>query len=142
MPTLFNFSGPKGTFSGLTHSLLYRFQMTLITARPTIYVLLTMWLFFYSFGNFFLSVMFNFNTLTDTIPSGCFSYIKTHTIYMTESSNVFLSDTLFFFIVFLLSSAFLFLVNLRYNFNYNYFKLNVTQEFLFLLLMLGTFFLL
>ena len=142
LTTLFHFSLVQtGAASRhLSHSLLSRFQMTLITARPTIYVLLTMWLFFYSFGNFFLSIMFNFNTLTDTIPSGCFSYIKTHTIYMTESSNVFLSDTLFFFIVFLLSSAFLFLVNLRYNFNYSYFKLNFTQETLFLLLVVATLF--
>lgn len=109
---------------GISHSLLYRFQYTLITARPTIYVLTAMWLFFYTFGDFFFSLMFNYNTLVDTIPSSCFTFIKTHTIFMTESSNVYLSDSLFMFIVFLLSSAFLFLVNHRLAFNYNYFKNN------------------
>ena len=59
----------------------------------------------------FLSIMFNYNTLVDTIPSSCFTYLKTHTIFMTESSNVYLADSLLMFILFLLSSAVLFLVN-------------------------------
>jgi hypothetical protein len=86
--------------NNLAHAALYRFQFTLITARPTIYLLLTMWLFFYTFGDFFLSIIFNYNTLIDTIPSGFFTFIKTHTIFMSESSNVFLHDTLFSFILF------------------------------------------
>jgi hypothetical protein len=106
----------------LAHRNLFRFQYTLITARPTVYVLLGMWIFFYSFGDFFLSFMFNYNTLVDTIPSGCFTYIKTHTIFMTESSNAYLSDSLFMFILFLLSSAILFLVGLKTEFSYSYFR--------------------
>ena len=81
-----------------------------------------MWVFFYTFGDFFLSFMFNYNTLVDTIPSGCFTYIKTHTIFMTESSNTYLGDSLFMFILFLLSSAVLFLVGLKTEFSYNYFR--------------------
>ena len=126
-------------FKSLTHNMLSRFQWTLVTARPTIYVLTTMWLFFYTFGDFFLSLMFNYNTLVDTIPSSCFTFIKTHTIFMTESSNVFLSNTLFIFIVFLFMSACLFLINLRLTFNYNYFRLNYYQELAFLLLVMYLF---
>ena len=118
----------------IVYNTLSRFQYTVITAQPTVYVLLAMWLFFYSFGNVFLSLMFNYNTLTDTIVSGCFTYIKTHTIFMSLSSNLYLGDTLFIFIVFLFLSAFFFLMNLRLTFNYHYFRLNYFTEIFFLLL--------
>lgn len=80
--------------------------------------------------------MFNYNTLVDTIPSGCFTFIKSHTIYMTESSNVFLSDSLFMFILFLLSSSIMFLMNLRLVFNYNYFRNNLFADLLFVAVLL------
>jgi hypothetical protein len=118
----------------IVYNTLSRFQYTVITAQPTVYVLLAMWLFFYSFGNVFLSLMFNYNTLTDTIVSGCFTYIKTHTIFMSLSSNLYLGDTLFIFIVFLFLSAFFFLMNLRLTFNYHYFRLNYFTEIFFVLL--------
>ena len=129
-------TGTKVPLKRVVHYLITRFQHTLITARPTIYLLFTMWIFFYSFGNFFLSVMFNFNTLTDTIPSSAFTIIKTHTIFMTESTNLFLSETLFFFIVFLLASSFLFLINLRLNFNHSTFRTSFFYEAFFALLLL------
>jgi hypothetical protein len=84
--------------------------------------------------------MFNYNTLVDTIPSSCFTFIKTHTIFMTESSNVYLSDSLFMFIVFLLSSAFLFLVNHRLAFNYNYFKNSYYADIAMFVVLLYVFF--
>ena len=84
--------------------------------------------FFLLVWELFLSVMFNFNTLTDTIPSSAFTIIKTHTIFMTESTNLFLSETLFFFIVFLLASSFLFLINLRLNFNHSTFRTSFLYE--------------
>ena len=123
----------------LTHAMLSRFQFTLVTAQPTVYVLLVMWLFFYSFGDFFFSIMFNYNTLTDVIPSGCFTFIKTHTVYLSESSNVFLSDTIFSYILFMLTSGVLFLLNLRLTFNYNYLKSNYFQEVIFILAVLLAF---
>ena len=55
---------------------------------------------------------------------------------MTESSNVFLSDSLFMFILFLLSSSIMFLMNLRLAFNYNYFKNNLYADILFLSVLL------
>lgn len=130
---------PMSRLRGAAHGTLYRFQYTMITARPTVYVLGSMWVFFYTFGDFFFSLMFNYNTLVDTIPSGCFTYLKTHTIFMTESSNVYLSDSLFVFILFLLSSSFLFLVNWRLNFNYNHYRLNFLTDFIFAVLVASLF---
>ena len=86
--------------------------------------------------------MFNYNTLVDTIPSGCFTFIKTHTVYMTESSNVYLSDSLFMFIAFLLSSAIMFLVNFRLTFNYNYFRGSFFADCIFAAVVFGVLFLL
>lgn len=79
--------------------------------------------------------MFNYNTLVDTIPSGCFTYIKTHTIFMTESTNSYLSDSLFMFILFLLSSAILFLIGLKTEFSYNYFRFSYWIDSAFLLVL-------
>lgn len=61
---------------------------------------------------------------------------------MTESSNVYLSDTLFMFITFLLSSAILFLVNFRLSFNYNYFKNSFYADVVFLVVVASVLFLL
>lgn len=133
---------PRSRLNFWVHSSLYRFQYTLVTARPTIYLMLTMWVFFYTFGDVFISLMFNYNTLVDTIPSGCFTFIKTHTVYMTESSNVYLSDSLFMFIAFLLSSAIMFLVNFRLAFNYNYFRGSFFADCIFAAVVFGVLFLL
>ena len=132
-------SGGHKFLHKLAHSSLYRFQLTLITARPTIYLLTAMWLFFYTFGDFFFSLIFNYNTLIDIIPAGSFTFIKTHTIYMSESLNVYLHDTIFVFILFLLSSAFLFLINLRLTFSYHYVSATKVQEWLFCLLVIYLF---
>ena len=80
----------------------YRFQHTALTSRPTIYLLLSFWCFFFFFGESLLLFTFNYNTLIDLIPSSFFTFIKSHVIYMTLSSNSFLGDTIFFLYYFLL----------------------------------------
>lgn len=98
----------------------YRFQHTAVTARSTVYLLTCFWCFFFFFGESLLLVMLNYNTLVDLITSGIFTFTKSHVLFMASSSNSFLGDTLFYFISFLASVAFLFLVNLRYVATYNY----------------------
>ena len=101
--------------------LLSRFQFTVITARPTVYILLIFWCFFFFFGEFLLLITFNYNTLTELVPSSFFTTTKAHVIFLTDNSNMYLGDTIFFFIVFFTTSALIFLLNLRYTFNYNYY---------------------
>ena len=99
---------------------LYRFQHTNLTSRFTIYILASFWCFFFFFGESLLLLTFNFNTLTDLIPSGFFVFTKSHVIFNTLSSSVFVGDAIFFFIVFFTASAIAFLLNLRYSFSYSY----------------------
>ena len=102
------------------HSLVYRFQYTVITARTTIYLLVFFWCFFFFFGESLLLLILNYNVLTDFIVSGNFVYSKSHLFFQTNSFNTFIGDTLFYFISFFASISFLFLLNLRYTSVYNY----------------------
>ena len=99
---------------------LYRFQHTNLTSRFTIYILASFWCFFFFFGESLLLLTFNYNTLTDMIPSSFFVFTKSHVIFNTFSSSVFIGDTIFFFIVFFTTAAISFLLNLRYSFSYAY----------------------
>lgn len=99
---------------------IYRFQHTAVTARSTVYLLTCFWFFFFFFGESLLLLTLNYNTLVDLITSSIFAFTKSHILFMTDSSNSFLSDTLFYFISFLASVAFMFLLNLRYVATYNY----------------------
>ena len=114
----------KGSFRDslldIKRSYRYRFQHTALTSRPTIYILLTFWCFFFFFGESLLLLTFNYNSLTDLIPSSFFTFIKSHIVFMTLSSNNFLNDSIFFFIIFFSTSAFYLLFNLRYTHSYNY----------------------
>ena len=98
----------------------YRFQHTVITSRSTIYLLTFFWCFFFFFGESLLLVMLNYNTLIDFVVSSVFSFSKSHVLFMTACSNSFLGDILFYFISFLASTAFLFLLNLKYVSVYSY----------------------
>ena len=104
----------------LTFLHIYRFQHTNLTSRFTIYILALFWCFFFFFGESLLLLTFNYNTLTDLIPSGFFVFTKSHVIFNTFSSSTFIGDTIFFFIVFFTTSAIAFLLNLRYSFTYSY----------------------
>ena len=113
----------------------YRFNFTVITARPTIYLLVSFWCFFFFFGEFLLLLTFNYNTTIDLIPSHFFTIIKSHVIFLTSNSNAYLGDTIFFYIIFFTTCSFTFLLNLRYTFNYTYFRTIALWDTLFLLVL-------
>ena len=116
----------KTTFQSLVNTsatpqnLLVRFQYTALTSRTTSYVLFTFWCFFFFFGEFLLHILFNYNTLTDSIPSSFFVYIKTHVAFMLDNNSALIGDTIFFFICLFTASALGFLVNLKYTFFYSF----------------------
>jgi hypothetical protein len=107
-------------FSNLNNYLMYRFQFTIVTCRTTIYLLFTFWLFFFFFGETLLLILFNFCTVTDSIYANYFVSFKTHVIFSLSISSSFLSNNVMFYIIFFTSSAFIFLLNMRYTFNYLY----------------------
>ncbi len=112
----------KALAGQLTQKLLYRFQYTVVTSRVTIYLLFSFWCFFFFFGESLLLITFNFNTLSDLIPSSFFMTLKSHVIFFLDNGNMFLGDIIFFYIIFFTTSAFLFLLNLRYMSSYHYFS--------------------
>lgn len=63
---------------------------------------------------------FNYNTLEDLIQSGAFTFLKSHVVFMTDSANSHLGDTVLFLILFFLISAMTFLINLKYSYTYSY----------------------
>jgi hypothetical protein len=119
------------------NALLVRLQYSIITARPTIYLLFSFWCFFLFFGELLLLVTFNYNTISDLIPSSFFTTIKTHVIFFLDNSSALLSSVILFYILFFSLCAFLFLLNLRYTFHYHYFrKLNLLDLVLVILLLM------
>lgn len=96
----------------------YQFQFTVITSRTTIYVLFCFWCFFFFFGEFLLLITFNFNTISDLIPSNYFTFFKTHTIFLLDNNNSYLTEVMMFYIIFFTTNSFMFLLNLKYSFIY------------------------
>lgn len=119
---LYNYANSQGmsNFKTISALYLYRFQHTNLTSRFTVYILASFWCFFFFFGESLLLLTFNYNTLTDLIPSSFFVFTKSHIIFNTFSSSMYISDTIFFFIVFFTTAAMAFLLNLRYAFSYSY----------------------
>lgn len=113
---------PDFTFTKKRLARLYRFQHTALTSRLTTYILTSFWVFFFFFGETLLLFVFNYNTLTDLIQSGFFTFTKSHFIFATQSGNASLGDVVFFFILFFTTSAAAFLLNLKYTFTYSYNK--------------------
>ena len=137
LQTLFNYRNSCVPLTAALPKLfLYRFQHTALTSRTTVYVLATFWCFFFFFGESLLLLTFNYNTLTDLIPSGFFVFTKSHVIFNTFSSSAFVGDTIFFFIMFFTSAAIGFLLNLRYSFSYSYTKQTATIDLLITLVVL------
>jgi len=129
LQTLFNYEKSHRPYALACSKLyLYRFQHTALTSRTTVYVLAAFWCFFFFFGESLLLVTFNYNTLTDLIPSGFFMFTKSHVIFNTFSSSAFIGDTVFFFIMFFTSAAVGFLLNLRYSFSYSYTRQTATVD--------------
>jgi hypothetical protein len=55
---------------------LVRFQYSIVTSRPTIYLLFLFWCFFTFSGELLLLIIFNYNNLSDLTPSTFFSINK------------------------------------------------------------------
>lgn len=120
-------------YSTLRFMMKHRFQFTSITSRTTIYLLFSFWCFFFFFGEILLLLTFNFNTLSDLIPSNFFISTKNHVIFLLNNSNTYLNDTIFFYIIFFTTSSFIFLMNLRYTFNYNFFQNQYILDLIFII---------
>lgn len=119
--------------SSLKRLMVHRFQFTIITSRTTIYLLFSFWCFFFFFGEILLLLTFNYNNLTDLIPSNFFMFTKSHVIFLMDNGNAYLNDIIFFYILFFTTCSFLFLLNLRYSFNYNFFQHQFLIDILFIL---------
>ncbi len=117
-----------------TNLTIIRFQLTSVTSRLTVYILFTFWIFFFFFGDTLLSVLLNYNTLSETIFSSSFTTIKQHIIYTSFTSTMWLSRIIFFYILILTMFSLSFLLNFRYTFTYNYFYVVYLLDFLTLLL--------
>ena len=102
--------------------LAYKFHFTTITSRTTSYFLVSFWIFFFFFGETLLLVTFNFSTTVDTITSSSFFTVKQHPFTYMSTFSTTLMYHITFYIVFLTTSAILYLVNLNYSYNYNYFR--------------------
>lgn len=106
----------------LLYSIQYRFHFTTITSRTTSYFLFTFWLFFFFYGETLLLIVFNYSTPIDTITSSSFFTIKQHIIFFLTTTSAQLTSHINFYIYFLTSCSFMYLINLNYSYNYNYFR--------------------
>ena len=125
--------------TNLTHSLKYRFHFTTVTSRSTSYFLFSFWLFFFFYGETLLLIVFNYSTPIDTITSSSFFTIKQHIIFFLTTTSSQLTSHINFYIYFLTSCAFMYLVNLNYSYNYNYFKQSTVNSGLISLIVLTTY---
>jgi hypothetical protein len=116
---LFNKNLKDKSYSELALKMLHRFQFTSITSRTTTYILFTFWCFFFFFGEFLLLIMFNFNTLSDLVPSHFFISTKSHVIFNLNNGSNRLSEVIMFYIFFLTLCAFNFLLKPDSNFFYS-----------------------
>jgi len=125
--------------TSLKNLLIHRFQFTIITSRTTIYLLFSFWCFFFFFGEILLLLTFNYNNLTDLIPSNFFMFTKSHVIFLMDNGNAYLNDVIFFYILFFTSCSLLFLLNLRYSFNYQFFQHQFLIDIIFIIVNLYLF---
>ena len=102
----------------------FRFHFTVITSRSTSYFLFFFWIFFFFFGESLLLLTFNFITPIDTISSNSFFLIKQHIIFLTLSLSSKLASSINFYIYFLTSLSFFYLINLNLLLNNNIFRLS------------------
>lgn len=102
----------------------YRFHFTSVTSRFTSYVLFTFWIFFFFYGETLLLVVLNYSTPIDTISSSSFFTIKQHIIFFLTTTSAKLTGHINFYIFYLTSCAFIFLINFNFYYNYNSLRLN------------------
>jgi hypothetical protein len=110
----------------------HRFQFTSITSRTTVYILFSFWCFFFFFGEILLLLTFNFNTLTDLIPSNFFMSTKSHVIFLLDNGSAYLNEIIFFYILFFTLCSLIFLLNLRFTFNYRFFSHQFQLDMIFM----------
>ena len=134
--SLINYFETRSDFLKLNNALLFNFQFTIFTSRFTVYLLFGFWCFFFFFGETLLLILFNFNTLTDSVHSDFFFLLKNHTIFYLNLSSTLLNLNIMFYILFFTFCSFLFLINLRYNFNYFYLNFTFFLDLLFLALII------
>jgi len=120
--------------------LTYRFQLTAFTSRTTVYLLVSFWLFFSFFGEFLVLIVFNYNTLSDSVPSSFFTLLKAHSVFFLKSTNLYLGKIVLFYIFFFTTTALVFLLSLELWSVSRYFRFKATLD-LFLLSFLGLLFL-
>lgn len=124
----------------LNYFLSTRFQHTIVTCRTTVYVLFSFWLFFFFFGESLLLILFNFSTVSDTIPSNYFFSLKTFNSFTLRTASTNLTNVINFFIIFFTSCSLIFLINLKLVFNYSYFKNVFAYDLLLAILVFFLFF--
>ena len=123
----------RGGVEDLTSNLLFRFQFTLFTSRSTIYLLFSFWCFFFFFGESLLLLTFNFNTLSDLVPSSFFLLFKSHVVFFLDNGNSLIGQIIMFYILFFTSASFIFLLNLNFNSSQTYFFSTLLLDVLFVL---------
>ena len=117
--------------SSLKEYMLHRFQFTIITSRTTTYILFIFWCFFFFFGEILLLIMFNFNTVSDLIPSHYFISTKNHVIFLLDNSSTKLSEVIMFYIIFLSLCSFNFLLRIDLPIASDYERLELNSDALF-----------
>ena len=120
LKVIHNFSGVLGTYRNFNSYLLFRFQWTVFTCRPTIYVLFFFWNFFFYFGEFLFMLMLNFCTLSDVIPSSFFNSLNSTSLTQLNINSDDLDDNIFFFILFFTLLALVFIFNFMYESKYKH----------------------
>lgn len=114
------------------------FQFTAVTSRLTTYVLFTFWCFFLCCGESLMLILFNYNTLTDLIPSSFFIYTKSHYVFQTLTSSNTLSNLLMLIIFFFTTMSYILLSTLTQFSQYKYLVVTLWSESL---LVFATFYL-
>jgi hypothetical protein len=100
----------------------YKFHFTTVTSRSTSYFLILFWSFFFFFGETLLLLTFNYSSTVDTITSSSFFTVKQHPFTYISTFSTTLMYHITFYIIFLTTSAILYLTNLNYSYNYAYFR--------------------
>jgi hypothetical protein len=103
------------------------FQFSILISRTTTIVLLSFWTFIFFFGDFLILLLINFTTLTDSIPSSNFFFVKHHFFSDLAQYSFALSQDLLTVICWLSLASFFYLISLKWPFLY---LLNINIFFL------------
>lgn len=117
---------------------LQRLQLSLLTSRLTIYILITFWLLFFNLGEIFLMIIFNYSTLLELTDNNIYFKIAYFTIFFLNNFTFLLNNNLLHLIIIitLLSIMGLFLLkNKNIIYTYNAFSW-LDFYFLFLIILL------